>query len=118
MMQPDTNKSGGISARNVSHWFGSGRTENVKVLDVADLDIAPHRSVSLLGRSASGKTTLLRMLHGLTEPVKGTIAIDGRRVTKPTADRAMVFQEHNLLPWKTVIENIEFACSLVGMPRA
>jgi len=118
MTLTETNKNAGISARHIAHWFGDGRSEDDKVLDVAELDIAPHHFVSLLGPSGCGKTTLLRMLHGLIVPVEGTIAIDGRRVTKPTADRAMVFQEHNLLPWRTVIENIEFACSLVGMSRA
>ncbi len=107
-----------ISVRSLSHWFGSSRAKDDQVLDVATLDIAPHKFVSLLGPSGCGKTTLLRMLHGLILPAEGSIAINGERVTRPTANRAMVFQEHNLLPWKTVIDNVEFACDLVGMSRA
>lgn len=50
-------------------------------------------------------------MHGLILPSSGSVMIGGERVTGPGADRAMVFQEHNLLPWKTAIENVQFAAS-------
>jgi NitT/TauT family transport system ATP-binding protein len=86
------------------------------VLDRVSLTIDEHSFVSLLGPSGCGKTTLLRVIHGLVVPSRGSVTIGGELVTGPGADRAMVFQEHNLLPWKTAMENLTFGCKLVGIP--
>ncbi len=114
----DAGAEQGIVARDISHWFGGQRGAGLQVIDKAALEIAPHRFVSLLGPSGCGKTTLLRILHGLILPSEGTVSILGERVLGPAANRAMVFQEHNLLPWKTAIENVKFACKLVGIAPA
>jgi len=107
--------AGQIDCRNLSHWFVKDDGSATQVLDRISLTIEDHRFVSLLGPSGCGKTTLLRAIHGLIVPSKGSVMIGGERVTGPGANRAMVFQEHNLLPWKTAIENVQFGCKLIGI---
>jgi NitT/TauT family transport system ATP-binding protein len=107
---------GRIACRNISHWFVSAGGDAVHVLDRVSLTIHEHSFVSLLGPSGCGKTTLLRVIHGLVAPSRGSVTIGDELVTGPGADRAMVFQEHNLLPWKTAMENLTFGCKLVGIP--
>jgi NitT/TauT family transport system ATP-binding protein len=109
---------GAIDCRNISHWFVKNDGTATLVLDRISLTVEDHRFVSLLGPSGCGKTTLLRIIHGLILPSTGAVMIGGRRVTGPGANRAMVFQEHNLLPRKTAIENVQFGCKLVGIAAA
>jgi NitT/TauT family transport system ATP-binding protein len=112
---PPQTTPGKIDCRNISHWFVKNDGSTTQVLDRVSLSIDDHRFVSLLGPSGCGKTTLLRAIHGLIMPSQGLVMIGNRRVTGPGANRAMVFQEHNLLPWKTAIENVQFGCKLVGI---
>ena len=71
--------------------------------------------VSLLGPSGCGKTTLLRIANGLIRPSRGEVRIDGKTVTGPSADRAMVFQEFNLLPWRSARRNVEMPLEVLGV---
>jgi ABC-type nitrate/sulfonate/bicarbonate transport system ATPase subunit len=64
--------------------------------------------VTILGASGCGKTTLLRMILGLDNDYEGEISLGGKRICKPGVERAVVFQEPRLLPWMSVIKNIEF----------
>lgn len=77
------------------------------VLEDINLTVLPGEIVALLGRSGSGKSTLLRTISGLIKPTKGAVFSDGRPVQGPNKDVAMVFQSFALLPWLTVIENVE-----------
>ena len=79
---------------------------------------SPAPSCRCLGPSGCGKTTLLRIIDGLIQPSRGEILIDGKRVTGPSADRAMVFQEFNLLPWRTARSNIELPLEVLGVAAA
>jgi len=65
--------------------------------------------VAFVGASGCGKSTLLRIIAGLEQPSSGEVFIDGRPVTRPGRDRAMVFQDYSLYPWLTVLENICFS---------
>ncbi|MGA2392679.1 MAG: ABC transporter ATP-binding protein [Candidatus Lustribacter sp.] len=107
-----------IEVRNVTHRFGGANKPSLPVLDDVSLTVAPGTFVSLLGPSGCGKTTLLRIMDGLVQPTSGQIFIDGSQVRKPGRDRAMVFQEFNLLPWRTALHNIEFALKLHGVPAS
>ena len=112
----DVSKSAGpagIQCRAISHWF-----DDVQVLDRVTLDLKPHAFVSLLGPSGCGKTTLLRIIDGLIKPSDGEVRVGGERVVGPAASRGMVFQEHNLLPWKSAIDNVKFGLKLVGVDRS
>jgi NitT/TauT family transport system ATP-binding protein len=84
------------------------------ILAVADIDlsVAEGEVVTVLGPSGCGKTTLLNAIAGLVRPTSGEVRLDGRRITKPGPDRAVVFQQHALLPWRTVQDNIRFAIEM------
>jgi ABC-type nitrate/sulfonate/bicarbonate transport system ATPase subunit len=81
------------------------------------LAIKKNEFVSLLGPSGCGKTTLIRIIAGLIPADKGEIRVDGWTVTAPGQDRCMVFQQFGLLPWRTVVNNVEFGLEIDGMPR-
>ncbi|WP_290051039.1 ABC transporter ATP-binding protein [Nocardia nova] len=88
------------------------------VLDGLTLDIRPGEILVLTGPSGCGKSTVLRALAGLLPPRSGRALADGDAITGPSRDRAMVFQDNALLPWRTVRSNIELALKLRGEPRA
>lgn len=87
------------------------------VVDGLDLDVTPGEILVLTGPSGCGKSTVLRALAGLLDPDRGEILADGLRVTTTSRDRAMVFQDNALLPWRTVQSNVELALKLAGRPR-
>jgi NitT/TauT family transport system ATP-binding protein len=90
----------------------------VEALRGIDLTIDEGEFVAIVGASGSGKSTLLRIIDGLLLPSGGTVLVDGAPVTGPGRDRAMVFQQDALLPWKTVIENVAYGLTLARTPRA
>ena len=65
--------------------------------------------VVLIGHSGCGKTTILNILAGLEAPEEGVIVLDGREVSGPSLDRAVIFQSHALMPWLTALDNVGFA---------
>jgi nitrate/nitrite transport system ATP-binding protein len=78
-------------------------------LDHIDLSIEKGQFVALIGHSGCGKSTLLNAVAGLTRPSKGVIFLEGEVIDRPGPDRAVVFQDHSLLPWLTVAENVALA---------
>ncbi len=89
----------------------------VALYDVS-LSIRRNEFVSLLGPSGCGKTTLIRIIAGLLAPDRGEVLVNGQRVTAPGRDRCMVFQQFGLLPWRTVLSNVEFGLEIEGLARA
>ncbi|WP_296570566.1 ABC transporter ATP-binding protein [Phreatobacter sp.] len=67
--------------------------------------------VCVIGHSGCGKTTVLNILAGLDEPSEGAVIIDGKAIEGPSLDRAVIFQSHGLLPWRTVLGNVSYAVS-------
>ncbi|MFF9869744.1 ABC transporter ATP-binding protein [Streptomyces sp. NPDC013953] len=82
-----------------------------------DLDVAPGEVLTVVGPSGCGKSTLLRTLAGLLRPLDGSVAQDGRPISAPGRDRALVFQEDALLPWRTLRANVELPLTVAGVPR-
>lgn len=82
------------------------------------LTVRPGEILVLTGPSGCGKSTVLRALAGLLPPRSGTVLADGVAVTATSRDRAVVFQDNALLPWRTVRSNIELALRLRGEPKA
>ncbi len=92
----------------------SAVTETDAVVDV-DLTIPPQQFVSIVGASGSGKTTLLRLVAGLEQATAGEVRVDGRPVRGPGPDRAVVFQDAALYPWRTVRANVRLGLELSGL---
>jgi ABC-type nitrate/sulfonate/bicarbonate transport system ATPase subunit len=87
-------------------------TTEIKALSDVSLSIRENEFVSIIGPSGCGKTTLLKMIDGLIPYDSGRIVINGKPVTAPGPDRAVVFQSFALLPWRTVLANVEFSLEL------
>ena len=87
---------------------------SVNALEHIDLDIQANEFVTFVGASGCGKSTLLRTIGGLETHTGGELLVDGRPVTGPDIDRAMVFQHYSLYPWMTVMENIKFCRQLAA----
>ncbi len=104
-----------IRVRGVRKTFATGGRE-VVALDGIDLDVAPGELVCLLGPSGCGKSTLLNAIAGFSPPTAGEIVANGKPVTAPGPDRAMVFQEYALFPWMTVERNVAFGLEMARMP--
>ena len=79
------------------------------VLKGIDLQVARGEFISLIGHSGCGKSTVLNIVAGLLKATSGGVIVDGREVNAPGPDRAVVFQNHSLLPWLTVYQNVEIA---------
>ena len=83
-------------------------------LDGVSFKVNDREFVAIVGPSGCGKTTCLRMAAGLEFPTSGSVVVGGKPVTAPGPDRAVVFQQFALFPWKTVYENIEFGLRSKG----
>lgn len=92
-----------------------GKPDYIAVTNV-DLEIKENEIISIIGHSGCGKSTLLNMISGLDAQTGGYIFLQGKEVKGPGPDRAVVFQNHSLLPWLTVYQNIEMAVKKV-MPE-
>ncbi len=88
-----------------------------KALDKVDLKIEKGEFVSLIGHSGCGKSTVLNIVAGLYQATEGGVILDGKEVNEPGPDRAVVFQNHSLLPWLTAYENVELAVKQVFKNR-
>jgi NitT/TauT family transport system ATP-binding protein len=86
----------------------------VVALDDVKVQIEPNKFVAIVGPSGCGKTTFIKIVDGLLKASAGEILIDGRNVDGPGRDRAMVFQEASLLPWRTVFRNVMYGLECQG----
>lgn len=95
-----------------------GRAGEVTALSAFSLDVSEGEFLVIVGPSGCGKSTLLHITAGLLRPSSGAARLDGRDIAGPGPDKAMVFQNFSLFPWKTVWENIEFGPRINGHDRA
>jgi len=89
-----------------------GKPPFVALRDI-NLDVAPGEFVSLIGHSGCGKSTLLNLIAGLARPTSGVLLCAEREISGPGPDRAVVFQNHSLLPWLTCFQNVHLAVERV-----
>jgi NitT/TauT family transport system ATP-binding protein len=102
-----------IEARGVTAAYENvrERTRLIALRDVT-LDIAAGEFIAIVGPSGCGKTTFLNMVAGFIKPMTGTVRVRGAEVEGPGSDRAMVFQDYALLPWRTVERNVRFGIEM------
>lgn len=101
-----------LSIENVDKHFERDGVSS-QVLSNVNLDIERGEYISIIGHSGCGKSTVLNIVAGLLQASSGAVILDGREVHAPGPDRSLVFQNHSLLPWLTVYENVSLAVNKV-----
>jgi len=92
--------------------FSGNSNSDTIALEDFNLEVEKHEFLCILGPSGCGKTTFIRVLAGLTRPTCGQVTINGKKVTGPGSDRALVFQENVLLPWRNALNNVKFGLEI------
>lgn len=106
-----------IELIDVSHTFQKADYQGRLVLDHVNFSLKENEIIAILGRSGSGKSTLLRIIAGLLRPTSGKVLYRGQEIQKPVQGIAMVFQSFALLPWLTVLQNVELGLEAQGISR-
>ena len=106
-----------FEVKDVRKTFRSSENQELVVLDNVNFKMHENEIVALLGKSGSGKSTLLRIIAGLVKPSSGQVLYHNNPVVKPVQGIAMVFQSFALMPWLTVLENVELGLEALGVPR-
>ena len=106
-----------VSIVDVSKHYATA-DESIIALDKVSLEIGRDEFVSVVGPSGCGKSTMLMMIAGLTKPTAGRILLDGLEVQSPQTNLSIVFQEANLLEWRTVAANLALQAEIRGLDRA
>lgn len=111
-------KMNAIEIRELSKSFVSERGKFIHVLDRLNFNVSENDFICIVGPSGCGKTTLLKIIAGLDNGYEGAVTYRGRRLSAPTREIGMVFQEYSLLPWRTVLDNVALGPELGGHPRS
>jgi nitrate/nitrite transport system ATP-binding protein len=101
-----------LKLERVAKSFQRG-SQTTEVLKNVDLTVERGEFISIIGHSGCGKSTMLNLIAGLTRVTSGVVLLENKEVNAPGPDRAVVFQNHSLLPWLTVYENVRLAVDKV-----
>lgn len=113
---PATSGVPALDIRNLEKTFHV-RDNDVHVLSGINLTVEAGEFITIVGASGCGKSTLLRLILGLDRDYEGDVRVNGETVSGPGPDRAIVFQEHRLLPWLTAEGNVGTALLYSGLTR-
>lgn len=97
-----------LSIEKLTQRYPDGNGGEFTVFENASFGIEKGEFVCILGHSGCGKSTIMNILAGLSEPTKGVVKMDGRALFGPSLDRGVVFQNYSLLPWLTALKNVTF----------
>ncbi len=103
--------------RDIGHYYTGAGNKRIECLVNINLVVENHEFLSIVGPSGCGKSSLLNVMSGLIRPDKGSILIDGDEITGITNKIGYISQEDSLLPWRTVLGNVEFGLEIRGMPK-
>jgi len=106
-----------LALKGIGKDFDQEDGGKVRVLDGISLEVEDDQIVAILGPSGCGKTTLLRIIAGLDPASRGEVLLDGLRVERPSPRVGMIFQEHALLPWCSIIDNVCIGLEMRGVAR-
>jgi NitT/TauT family transport system ATP-binding protein len=106
-----------LNVRNVSVAYAGRGNDVVLAIERIDLLVTPGEFVCLLGPSGCGKTTLLNAVAGFLPISSGALTLRGKPIVRPGPDRAMVFQQPGLLPWRDVLHNVTYGLEMSGRMR-
>ncbi len=105
-----------LVAEGIRHIYSSAQGD-LLALDGIGLTVGEGELVAIVGPSGCGKSTLLRILGGLLTPTEGRVCLDGRPLVSPQRQVSYVFQNVNLMPWRTVMSNVMLPLEVAGVPR-
>jgi len=106
-----------LAMSGVSVRFAMPDGDTLPALGPITFEIGAGEFVSLVGPSGCGKSTLVRVIAGLLPPTSGTVRHDGALVTEPSARIGLMFQQANLMPWRTVLDNVALPLEIAGVPH-
>lgn len=106
-----------IQVKNVKKSFKQNDRQDLLIFEGVNLDLHEGEITAILGKSGSGKSTLLRIIAGLIKPSDGEVIYRGERITSPVEGLAMVFQSFALMPWLTVLQNVELGLEALRVPK-
>ncbi|MCC6188065.1 MAG: ABC transporter ATP-binding protein [Anaerolineales bacterium] len=107
-----------LAAEQLSYTYPGRGYDPVHALERISLAVAPREFVCVVGPSGCGKSTLLRLLAALLHPTAGQVLFEGQPLLEPRHRIGFVFQKANLMPWRTVLANVQLPLELQGLPQA
>ena len=106
-----------IKIDHIVKCFKKSKKQDLLVLDDINFDVHEGEVIALLGKTGSGKSTLLRIIAGLIQPNSGQVVYQNQPIHQPVPGLSMVFQQFSLLPWLTVLENVELGLEAQNVPK-
>lgn len=106
-----------LSLKSIGKRFFA-RERVINAVEGISLDVANGEFLTLVGPSGCGKSTILNIVSGLMQATEGTVELDGRPVQGVTRDVGYVTQQHNLMPWRTLIDNVSFPLQVAGVTKS
>lgn len=106
-----------LCAQDINKFFYTQNGKQIEALKDVSLSVRKHEFVAIVGPSGCGKSTLLNVLAGLYEPDTGQVLINGSPSRSSSVKRGHISQADTLLPWRTIMENVELGLEIRGMAK-